>query len=643
MKKPFVGFLILLLLFSFLKPYVTAQASTGSWRLMPKNGDGLSSSLRSRLAALPPDQMTTVIIQLRQQATLRDSRGRDRATRQRETLGNLKELAATTQGQVLKTLKAFQKSGAVENYQSFWVFNGFSATASADAIRKLASHPDVAIIYEDQLDIVPVSAAGALSNPQASLSLVGAPSLWNLGYTGQGVVIASLDTGVDLNNPELAARWRGGANSWLDPYGQHTNPYDASGHGTWTMGLMLGGDASGVSLGVAPNASWMAARIFNDQGTSTATAIHQSYQWLLDPDGNAATADAPDVVNNSWTFAYPGCNLDFEIDLQALRAAGILPVFAAGNGGPNAATSYSPSNNPSAFAVGAINNSSLVYGLSSRGPSTCGGSTSVFPDLVAPGVNVSTTDKGDFYTTATGTSMAAPHVSGGLALLLQAFPNLTAAEQESALLASAFDLGAAGPDDTYGHGRMDLVAAHQWLLNPPVISTSTATATSTATVTATVTATSTATVVSSATSTPTPTATATSTPTTTPTATGTATAAATATPRPTNIHVGDLDRGLPAGSARWNVYVTILVHDSNHKPVANVRVTGKWSANATGTTSCYTNASGVCYVSLVGINSKVTSVKFTVTGLKYSGLSYAASQNHDPDGDSNGTEIILQK
>ena len=143
---------------------------------------------------------------------------------------------------------------------------------------------------------------------------------------------------------------------------------------------------------------------------------------VLDPDGNPATADAPHVVNNSWTFSSPGCNLEFQLDLEALRAAGIVPVFAAGNAGPAAATSRSPANNPGAFAVGAIDDGSLVHAGSSRGPSACTQDGAPYPELVAPGVDVWTSDLFGFYASFSGTSLAAPHVTGALALLLGAKP-----------------------------------------------------------------------------------------------------------------------------------------------------------------------------------------------------------------------------
>ena len=318
------------------------------------------------------------------------------------------------------------------------------------------------------LDEAEVTLADA--TPEPNVALVSAPVLWNQGFRGEGVVVASLDTGVDATHPDLAGSWRGGSNSWFDPYGQHpTTPTDLHGHGTSTMGVIVGGSAGGTAIGVAPGATWIAAKIFNDSGAATTSGIHAAFQWILDPDGNPATADAPDVVNNSWDSSSPGCDYTFQPDLQAIRATGILPIFAAGNGGPSAGTSFSPSNLPEAVAVGAVDDSDLVAASSSRGPASCGGSTDVFPDVVAPGVGIHTAERWGLYTDATGTSMAAPHVTGAIALLLQAFPDTSAADQQAAIEDAAVDLGALGPDDTYGNGRVDASAAYEWLVahQPP--------------------------------------------------------------------------------------------------------------------------------------------------------------------------------
>lgn len=465
MNKFIPVFLIALLFFTVFGTMQSAQASTTTWRTLSPAAQKINPALQESFKTLAPTDMTTVIVTLRQQADVKHVSGNNKKEKQKAVIRALKDTANLTQGKLKKLLDNRKKTGLVEKYTSLWIINGISVTAKASVINELAADSDVFSITPDDIQITP--AAGI---PEPNIALVNTPALWGLNYFGQGVVVASMDSGVDVSHPDLATRWRGGSNSWFDPYGQHpTTPTDMSGHGTWTTGLMVAGDAGGTSIGVAPGAQWVAVKIFNDQGGSTATAIHLGFQWLLDPDGDLNTDDAPQVVNNSWTFAYPGCNLEFELDLQSLRAFGILPVFAAGNGGPYPNTSYSPSNNPSAFAVGATNNSDQIYAYSSRGPSTCGGSSSPYPKIVSPGVNTLSTGLYGTYYTDSGTSFAAPHVAGGLALLLSAYPNLDAAQQEQALLNSAVDLGAAGPDDMFGYGRLDLLAAFNQLATTPTV------------------------------------------------------------------------------------------------------------------------------------------------------------------------------
>lgn len=228
----------------------------------------------------------------------------------------------------------------------------------------------------------------------------------------------------------------------------------------------FGGDAGGSTLGTAPGAAWIAARVFDDSGASSVTAVHQAFQWLLDPDGDPSTGDAPQVVNASWSIgAGPGCDLTFQPDVQALRTAGIVTVFAAGNFGPGPGSDVSPANYPEALSVGALGGASLISPVSSRGPSSCGGRARPFPDVVAPGTDVLTTDRYGLYQYLSGTSVAAPHAAGVLALLLGARPGLTAQEQHDLLVSTAVDLGDPGGDDTYGHGLLDGAAAYAAL--PP--------------------------------------------------------------------------------------------------------------------------------------------------------------------------------
>ena len=464
MKKITISVLILALLFVIRaipvqQPVAEVQAASPSG----SETAWIAPEIQTAIQSLQTEEKVSVIVTLRDQANLSQIGGPDRAVRLKGIIQALQAQAQASQKRLIALLQARQAQGKVDNITSFWVMNGLEVTATQDVIQEVAAQPEVLKITPDAISVVPASPQ-AVGSPEQNLAVINASAVWNLGWTGQGIVVASMDSGVDFNHPDLVNRWRGGNNSWFDPYGQHpTTPTDLSGHGTGTMGVMVGGDTGGTSIGVAPQAKWIAVKIFNDQGSSTATAIHQGFQWLLNPDGDINTADAPHVVNNSWTFGNPGCNLEFQFDLQALRAAGILPVFAAGNFGSGGSTSASPANYPESFAVGATNNSDSIYSSSSRGPSACGEGSTIYPELTAPGVNIKSSDRYGLYTTASGTSLAAPHVAGTLALLLSAYPNLTTSQQEAALLNTAVDLGSSGPDNKYGYGRLNALAAYQWL------------------------------------------------------------------------------------------------------------------------------------------------------------------------------------
>ncbi len=439
----------------------------------------IDATVSAELAQAGPNQDLTVIVHMRDRASLASASRGTRRQRLRAVEQALRSTSDTSQVGLRTLLRNRQVQGRVRSFEPLWVTNSVIVTATADVIQELARRADVASITADTIDVVPTGTPAA--PPEPNVSIVNAPTLWNLGYDGQGVVVAGLDSGVDVSHPDLAANYRGGSNSWFDPYGEHpTTPTDLTGHGTATMGVAVGGGNGGTTVGVAPGARWIAGRIFNDAGTSTAGAIHLALQWILDPDGNPDTADAPLVVNNSWAFGTPGCNLEFQPDLQAMRAAGIVPVFAAGNYGPGAGTSVSPANYPEALSVGATTNLDRNYAYSSRGPSACGEASGTYPDVVAPGVNIWTTDRNGLYSYWTGTSLAAPAVTGAIALL--ASTGQTAAmSPEVALLDTPVDLGVVGPDDTFGRGRIDIAAAYQALVTPPTSTTTTLPQTTTTT------------------------------------------------------------------------------------------------------------------------------------------------------------------
>jgi len=454
------GCLVLLCVVSFL---LTSQPS-----LSGTIGPEIESALR---AAGPWDEIP-VIVTLADRADLKRIRG-ERGQFRAEIINSLKSKATSTQ----KPLVAYLRGRGIAKTISLWVINGVAFAASSGVIRELAAFPGVESIRLDATVSIPEPTFGTATLPEWNVNVIRAPQLWSMGFTGNTVVVASMDTGVDLNHPDLQSRWRGGTNSWYDPNGQHATPHDSNGHGTQTMGVIVGGHAGGTTIGVAPDAKWIAIKIFNDLGIAAYSAIHQGFQWLIDPDNNANTDDAPDVVNNSWGLDnVNSCFPEFQEDIQALRASNIAVVFSAGNSGPYSSTSTSPANNPGSFAVGAVDAATTITSFSSRGPSACDGSS--YPEVVAPGVNIRTTDLTfggvfpDSYAAVSGTSFAAPHIAGALALLVSAFPGLEIEDLEHALKTSALDLGISGRDNSYGYGLIDVLAAYEHIgssiVNTPV-------------------------------------------------------------------------------------------------------------------------------------------------------------------------------
>ncbi|MFN8193826.1 MAG: S8 family serine peptidase [Nocardioidaceae bacterium] len=414
-------------------------------------------------AAPSGQELRSVVVTLRAGVDVPPPTGR-RAERQRALVAALRARARTAQAPLLADLRRWRDQGQVTRMTSLWISDAVAVTATPAVISAIRARADVAAVRPDAIDLVPALAAGT-DNQVA----IGAPAAWASGQTGQGVVVASLDSGVDVTHPDLATRFRGGTGDWFDPYGQHPDvPTDLSGHGTATTGVLVGGDDSGLTIGTAPGATWIAARVFDDSGASTTSAVHQAFQWVLDPDGDPLTADAPRIVNASWSIGTaPSCNLEFQPDVQALRAAGILAVFPAGNFGPATSSSVSPGNYPESLSVGALLTTGSISGLSGRGPSDCGGRARPFPDVVAPGEDVLTADRYGLYQYASGTSVASPHAAGVLALLAGARPSLGADALVDVLTSTAVDLGTTGPDEVYGSGRVDAVAALAALPPPP--------------------------------------------------------------------------------------------------------------------------------------------------------------------------------
>ena len=413
-------------------------------------------------------------------------------TRSYKVITALQEKAASTQGPLINYLEEKLVDRSVFSYKPFWIANFVLIEAKPEVINEIKFRLDVSQMDVDALlDYDKPTERGKITTEEIlgsepGLKIVNADKLWQLGITGQGRILMGIDTGVRHTHVALNARWRGNfvppSQAWFDPGGGTTMPSDCDGHGTHTMGTMVGRSAAGDTVGLAIDAQWIAAKtICSSPHTTNSIA---AFQWSMNPDGNpSTTSDMPDAIGNSWydpDAISTQCTGIYKTTLDALEAAGIAVVFSAGNSGPGVSTITAPKNintdETNVFSIGAISGSVYLGGsndpiasFSSRGPSTCGGTGSLLikPEVSAPGVSVrSSYGSGDnTYSSLDGTSMACPHVVGAIGLLKQAFPMLTGKQIKSALYNTAKDLGTAGEDNTYGKGLIDVLAAYQSLVS----------------------------------------------------------------------------------------------------------------------------------------------------------------------------------
>ena len=437
--------------------------------------------LQERIRNSSPDDRVAVIIMLSDQANLGEIKDEDRHIRQSKIFAALRDKADKTQGALQRLLR---ESG-IAHTKNLWLVNGIAARVPSLLVNEIALFPGVRAVTADAVVNTPPTVQTNAVASEWNIDIINAPSLWSMGFTGQNVVVANVDTGVDIQQPAVSGTWRAGTNSWYNPYSEPDNaaycaipnqcsscelntitPCDVFAHGTGTMGIMIGGFSSvtNTAIGVAPGANWIAGKGLNDKGSGATSIIIEALQWLLNPDANTATADAPDIINNSWGSA--GCYIYDPLltAIQNLRNAEIAVVFSAGNYGPASGTGTSPAIYSPSFSVGSTNSSDLISAFSSRGPNSCDGT--VFPDVVAPGENILLVDprSTSHYSTGSGTSFAAPHVAGALALLKSAFPSKKVADLESALMLSAVHLDTQSPNNTYGYGRIDVLAAYNYLI-----------------------------------------------------------------------------------------------------------------------------------------------------------------------------------
>jgi bacillopeptidase F len=407
-------------------------------------------------------------------------------TRHETVVRALQAKAQATQVDLVAHLNALKDAGRISDFDPFWVANVIRVDATAAEIGAIAGRDDVERVYYNyQIELVaPVAAGdqgggggGTILAPEPGVVAVRAPEVWAMGFTGEGVLVATLDTGVDGNHPALASRWRGldpiysghPEWAWFDPVSNTQFPTAFGSHGTHTMGTVCGG-APGDEVGVAPGAEWIHAAVIDRVSIpqTVADAI-LAFQWMVDPDENPATNfDVPSVCSNSWGLVtghgYPPCDQTFWEFLDACEAAGIVILFSAGNEGSSGLRRPADraTDDYRTAAVAAVDGNDPSYPIA--GFSSRGGEAAIKPDIAAPGVSVRSSTPGNGYGNLSGTSMASPHVNGVVALMRQANPDLSVEQVKQIIYDTALDLGTPGEDNSYGWGLVDAFEAVQMAL-----------------------------------------------------------------------------------------------------------------------------------------------------------------------------------
>lgn len=458
-----------------------------------KSSEDISKKLSENLIRSKNDEFFDVIVKLKKEvnsqrikndvknANAEKSKEELQKEIRKEIVNESKELAKSSQASILEILKNEKNKGNVKSYESFFIINCVNLVARKSVIVELAKRDDVEKIIENKVIKVEKPEKNEIIRMSRSAYDMHIP--WNLkainAYKAQRytkdcnneVVVGIIDSGVDSTHRAISKNYRGNdsslaAYSWYNTIngkdGSQEKPYDDRGHGTHVCGTILGSKENAL-LGVAPKAKWIGVKVFDQDGETDNVKLLKAGEWIMAPNGDPTKA--PKVVNNSW-----GGNSNdgfFQEIVKKWREAGIFPVFSAGNVGPfndgGDDSIGTPGAYPESYAVGAIRKDEHIAKFSLRGKSSY--TNKIKPDIVAPGVNILSCIPGQKYTIYTGTSMAAPHVTGVIALMLQVNPNLTVDQIENILNETALPLKdeyyTTTPNNGYGYGKVNAVSAVQ--------------------------------------------------------------------------------------------------------------------------------------------------------------------------------------
>jgi len=437
------------------------------------NAGSLTPKVREALRVAPSDARIPVIVQTARQGDLGTLPG---TSSYDDKVVYLRSVARDAQQDLLNRLAAL----GVEGVKPLWLVSRVALRATRDVILELAARDDVATVWLDdtfRLDAVQPNRAprDATDGPTWNIERVKADSCWADGYTGAGIVVGNIDTGVEVTHPAFGGRWRE-TNGWFDAVAGAPTPYDDHdvSHGTFTMGLLTGGDGLGpyeFDIGVAPGATFIAAKAMDAQGNSTWSWVEECLNWMADP-------GRPDVLSNSWGAM--GQDTLCWASIRRLRDLGMFVVFSIGNDGPQPGTTGVPGSFPTVISVGATDFEDDIAVFSSRGPAPDQWPWNepaswsrpdwdlICPSVSAPGDSVMSAVRGGTFAWYPGTSVSCPQVAGCGALIKQKYPQFAHDDAMQLITNSADHVPQGGtyPNNNYGWGRLNCRRALDTLTLP---------------------------------------------------------------------------------------------------------------------------------------------------------------------------------
>jgi subtilisin family serine protease len=434
-------------LFAFLALACLALSLGGAGGGLAAAGgsEKIEAALMARLLA---EGQSDFIVRFSEQADLSAAYGMEWGERGHYVYDTLSETAERSQARAWTSLEA---RGV--RYQSFMAGNDiYVHGGNLESAAALARLDEVAVLIVPRTyAITPLEAANPVQASTWAGELLanyaettaGLPEnfRWNIGNTnvddywtafdnyGENILVANIDTGVRYTHEALAIRYAcydqpSHTNCWLNPDDETSlTPIDVNGHGTHTMGTMVGlSPDEFYQIGMAPNAQWIACQGCDGTGCD-AIDLAACADWILAPGDDPA--NRPQVVNNSWGSTVDGDDW-FVPYVEAWRAAGIFPAFSAGNHGPLCGTMGDPGSYQQSFASAAHDDDEIEYSIGSRGPSAFGHDPYTKPNISAPGVDITSSyfSNDSSYVAMNGTSMASPHTAGAVALLWSCNPAL---------------------------------------------------------------------------------------------------------------------------------------------------------------------------------------------------------------------------